>query len=84
MNNLGLFTLIFGVLARTEKFNYIKCAGVLVSLFGVIFVSTADHNSSDDMGNSPILGNNTIAFNIYSLMCIDRLLNKFITITYIR
>ncbi|ORX48661.1 hypothetical protein BCR36DRAFT_398090 [Piromyces finnis] len=55
-NVSSLFTLIFGVMARTEKFNYIKFAGVLVSLFGVIFVSKADHGVSDDIGNSPILG----------------------------
>jgi len=44
------------VLARTESFNYIKFAGVLISLFGVIFVSKADHGATDDIGNSPILG----------------------------
>jgi solute carrier family 35 protein F5 len=77
----GLFTLIFGVLARTEKFNYIKCAGVLVSLFGVIFVSTADHNSSDDMGNSPILGDllslcGSILYGFYTVLLKKKIPNE--------
>jgi len=77
----GLFTLLFGVLAKTENFNYIKCAGVLISLFGVIFVSKADHNPSDDIGNSPILGDilslcGSILYGLYTVLLKKKIPNE--------
>lgn len=77
----GLFTLIFGVLAKIENFNYTKCAGVLISLFGVIFVSKADHNPSDDIGNSPILGDilslcGSILYGLYTVLLKKKIPNE--------
>jgi len=77
----GLFTLLFGVLAKTESFNYTKVAGVLISLFGVIFVSKADHSSSDDIGNSPILGDflslcGSILYGLYTVLLKKKIPNE--------
>jgi len=77
----GLFTLLFGVLARTESFNYIKFAGVLISLFGVIFVSKADHGATDDIGNSPILGDilslcGSILYGLYTVLLKKKIPNE--------
>lgn len=77
----GLFTLLFGVLTKVEKFNYIKFVGVLVSLLGVIFVSKADHYSTEDIGNSPILGDllslcGSILYGLYTVLLKKKIPNE--------
>ncbi|KAL4935609.1 hypothetical protein BDV06DRAFT_125195 [Aspergillus oleicola] len=43
----GVWTLIFGVLFRIEKFTVRKLAGVIASLLGIILISRVDLSSTD-------------------------------------
>ncbi|KAI5306078.1 hypothetical protein KEM56_002304 [Ascosphaera pollenicola] len=50
----GIWTLIFGILGRVERFNSKKIGGVFISLVGIILISRVDLSDSvDDTGSFP-------------------------------